>query len=331
MTTNAIPTALKPLESLLADPNVLEIMVDAPGRVLAQIGGKIEETGVKFDSPEALRAAVDSVLSLGGAAFQPGETVCHTQLEDGTRVLGVLPPTAVGGPYLIVRKFFTGHMTWEKLFGYGSLSEEVYALLMDAIRAPANMLITGGTGSGKTTILNLLGESIPAEERIIVIGGTELPVEHPRRIHLSTRAQTGLTPIDLIATAAKMRPDWVLFTELHGAEAMHLLQLFGTGHLGMTSMHANSVENALTRLEAMCLMANLGLGLAEIRQTIADGLGVITCQRRFPDGKRRITEITELTGIENNRYVLQPLVRYDPETSRFERTPGKASWETTRA
>lgn len=327
MTPSQFPNALAPLESLLTDPDVHEIMVDAPDRVLVQRKEKIVETEVKFTSVEALRAAIDAALALGGAAFKPGETVCDAQLSDGTRVLGVLPPTAVGGPYLILRKFFTRGMTWEMLFEFGSLSREVHALLMDAIRAPVNILVAGGTGAGKTTVLNLIAESLAPEQRIIVVGNAELPVTHPRRIHLSTHSQTGLSPTDLIVTAAKMRPDWVLFSELHGAEAMHLMQIFSTGFSGMTSIHGTSVENALSRLEAMCLMANLGLGLAEIRQAIAAAFGVITCQRLFSDGHRRITEVVELTGIENGRYLLQPLVRYNEGTGEFERTPGRASWE----
>ncbi len=327
MTPSQFPNPLAPLEPLLSDPEVNEIMVDAPDRVLVQRREKIVETEVKFASVEALRAAMDAALALGGAAFKPGETVCDTQLLDGTRVLGVLPPTAVGSPYLILRKFFTRGMTWERLFEYGALSREVHALLGEAIRAPVNMLIAGGAGAGKTTVLNLLAESIPAEARIIVIGNAELPVAHPRRIYLSPSSQSDLSTTDLIVTASKMRPDWVIFGEVQGTEAIHLLQLFGTGFSGMTSIHGTSVENALSRLEAMCLMANLGLGIAEIRQTIAAALGVITCQRLFPDGHRRITEVVELTGIENGRYLLQPLVRYNEGTGEFERTPGRASWE----
>ncbi|MCB9134853.1 MAG: CpaF family protein [Anaerolineales bacterium] len=321
------PNPLAPLEPLLSDPDVQEIMVDASDKVLVERHNQIVETDVKFASAEALRAAIDAALALGGAAFQPGETVCDTTLTDGTRVLGVLPPTAVSGPYMILRKFFTHKMTWEMLFGYGAITPEVHALLMEAIRAPVNVLVSGGTGAGKTTVQNLLAQSIPAEERIIVISNAELPVNHPRRIHLSPSSQTDLTSTDLINTAAKMRPDWVIFGELHGAETIHLLQLFGTGFNGIASIHGTSVENTLSRLEAMCLMANLGLGIVEIRQTIADAFGVITCQRLFPDGHRRITEVVELTGIENGRYLLQPLVRYNEEKGQFERTPIKASWE----
>jgi pilus assembly protein CpaF len=326
-TQQKFPNPLAPLDPLLTDPDIHEIMVDAPDRVLVQRKEEIEETEVKFGSVEDLRAAIDAALALGGAAFKPGETVCDTTLSDGTRVLGVLPPTAVGNPYLILRKYFTRGMTWEKLFEYGSVSKEVHALLVDAIRAPVNMLISGGTGSGKTTVQNLLAQSIPSEERIIVISNAELPVEHPRRIHLSPSSQTDLSTTDLIMTAAKMRPDWVIYGELHGAEAIHLLQIFGTGFSGMASIHGNRVEQALSRLEAMCLMANLGLGIAEIRQAVAAAFGLIACQQKLTNGKRRLVEIVELAGVENNRYVLQPLTRYDPETDRYERTPAKASWE----
>jgi pilus assembly protein CpaF len=322
-------TALAPLEPILQDGSVSEIMIDGPDRVLVERKGRIEDTSVKFASAEALRAAIDAALALGGEAFAPGQTVCDARLSDGSRILAVLPPTAPDGPYLVLRKFFTRGMTWERLFEYNSVSREMYDLLNSAIRARRNMLVAGGTGSGKTTVLNLLAESVPAEERVIVVGDRgELPVNHPRRIHLEPNRRAGLSQTDLLLTAAKMRPDRLVCTEFMGAEAIHALQLANTGHDGsLFTIHANSAEDALARLEAMCLMADLGLGLGEIRAMIASAVHVITCQQRLPDGSRKLTQVTEVLGLENDRYVLQPLMRYNPETGQFERTLAKPSWE----
>lgn len=322
------PDPLAALEPLLTDPEVQEILVDAPDRVLVERRGQLELTSVRFPDAEAVRAAIEAALAVGGAAFAPGQTVADARLADGTRVLGVLPPTAVGGPYLVLRKFFTRAMTWEKLLGYGALTPEAHALLLSAVRAPVNILVTGGTGSGKTTVLNLLAESAPAHARLVVVGeAEELPVTHPRRIHLAAGGPAGLTISDLLGTAAKMRPDWVLLSEVRGPEALPLLQLFSTGLSGMTSLHATSAADALARLEALCLMANLGLGLAEIRALIAAAFHLVTCQRRFPDGRRRLTEVTELLGLEAGRYVLQPLLRDNPEAGRLEATGVRPSWE----
>jgi len=199
---------------------------------------------------------------------------------------------------------------------------------MSAVRAPVNILVTGGNGSGKTTLLNLLAESAPAHERLVVVGeAEELPVTHPRRIHLAASSQANLSVSDLLSTAAKMRPDWIVFSELRGAEALPLLQIFSLGVSGMTSLHAASAVEALARLEALCLMANLGLGLAEIRAQIVSAFRLITCQRRFPNGARRLTEVVEVLGLEDGRYLLQPLMHDNAETGQLERTAAKPSWE----
>ncbi len=328
MTTQTSSDPLAALEPLLQDPAVVEIMIDSPERVLVERHGRLEEAGVRLASAEALRALVDAVLALGGEAFRPGQTVCDTRLEDGTRVLAVLPPTAVGGPYLVLRKFYTRGMTWPRLLEYGSLSPAVYDLLQSALAARRNLLVTGGTGSGKTTVLNLLAESVPPDERVIVVGErADLPVEnHPRRLHLEPHRRTGLSYTDLLLTAAKMRPDRLVCAEFSGPEALHALQLASTGYDGsLMSLHATGPEDALARLEALCLMANVGLGLSEIRGVIAAAVHVITCQRRLADGARKLTEIVELRGLENDRYLLQPLMRYDEASRQFELF-GRPSW-----
>ena len=325
-----IRAPLAPLEPILQDEFVTEIMIDGPERVLVERKGVIEDSGVKFASVEALRAAIDAALALGGAAFQPGQTVCDTRLSDGSRILAVLPPTAVNGPCLVIRKVYRRKPTMAQLLEWNALSPETYNLIKSAIHARRNILVAGGTGSGKTTFLNLLAEEIPPDERVIVVEAfLELQVKLPRVVRLSSDISPDLSYAELISTAAKMRPDRLIFGELRGPEVMRILDLVNVGHDGsMMTMHANSPEDALARVEAMCLMANLGLGLAEIRAMIASALNLISYQQRLPDGRCRITQITEVLGLENDRYVLQPLMRYNPETDAWQALLAKPSWET---
>ena len=324
----AAPNPLAPLEPLLRDPEVLEIMVDRPDRVLVERDSRLEVTSVKFGSEKALRAAIDLALKLGGVKFEPGQTIAYARLPDDSRVMGVLPPTAVDGPYLVLRKIMRSPMTWERLFKYNAASPAVYDLLHGAVLRRQNIAVAGGPGSGKTTVLNMLADDIPAEERVIVVEqAVELQVRHPRTIRLAAENMPGLTYEDVIIAAARMRPDRLVFGELRGGEVMHILELLRTGHDGsMASIHASNAEDALMRMEGMYLMSNLGLGLSEIRYRIASAFNLISMQRRLADGKRRITEIVEVRGIENDRYVLQPLMRYNPETDQFEMTGAKPGW-----
>ena len=329
MNENEIRKALEPLETLLSDESVIEIMVDAPDRVIVERKGKLVDAGVRFESPEALRAAIDAVLTLGGTAFKPGQTVADVRLPDGSRALAVLPPTAVNnGPYLVMRKFWKTNLTMEKLIEFGAVTREAHALLQSAIHARLNILVAGGTGSGKTTLMNLMTDDIPADERVIAVEEFfELHLRHPRAINLSADSAPDLTYADLISTASKMRPDRLIFGELRGPEATRILDIIGRGHDGaMMTMHATSPEDALTRLEAMCLMANLGLGLGEIRNLIASGLNLIVHLQRLSNGSRRIMQIAELRGVDNDRFVIQPLMRYNRDTDTIEPTGAQPGW-----
>ena len=320
---------LAPLAPLLQDPDVLEIMVDGPERVIVERKGKLEETGVKFGSEKALRAAIDAALALGGVKFGAGETIADARLPDDSRVLGVLPPTAVNGPYLVLRKVMQRKpLTREKIIEFNAVSHEAYALLQGAIRANRNLLVAGGTGSGKTTLLNILTGEIPPEERVVTVEEfVELQPQHPHAVRLAADNVRGIAYTDVINTAARMRPDRLVFGELRGAETLRILEIIGFGHDGsLMTMHAGTPEDALARVEAMCLMANLGLGLGEVRYRIASTLNLICVLRRLPNGDRRVTHLTELRGLENDRYVLQPLLRYNPDGDKFEMTGAKPSW-----
>jgi pilus assembly protein CpaF len=321
-------TALGPLAPLYSDPAVLEIMVDTPERVLVERSGRLEDAGIRFESPEALRTVIDAALALGDVKLAPGQTIGDARLSGAARMLAVLPPTAPQGPCLVIRKLYPVTLTWDKVIELGFITRAALDLLQRALRAHVNVLIAGGAGSGKTTMANLLAEDIPPQERVVVVEAVhELQIRHPRAVFLEAAGPAKPTIQDLLIAAAKMRPDWMVIGELYGPEAMHAFQIISRGHSGMTTTHASSPADALARLEALCLMANLGLGLGEIRALIASAFGLVTFQQRLPDGRRRLMQIVELRGLENERYVLQPLFRYDPAKDTLEPTGARPMWE----
>jgi len=329
MNEKELLTALGPLALLYSDPAVLEIMVDTPDRALVERGGRLEDAGIRFDSPEALRAVIDATLALAGVELAPGQTISDVRLTDGARMQVVLPPTAPHGPCLVIRKLTIPLITWDKIIEFGAITPEALDFLRSAVCAHVNILIAGGPASGKTTIANRLAECLPPEERMVVVESVhEMQIDHLRAVFLEAAGPAELTMTDLLSAASKMRPDYIIIGELNGAEAMRALELMRTGHSALTNTHANSPEDALTRLETMCLMANLGLGLGEIRALIASALQLIVVQLRLPDGRRRrVMHIVELRGLEDSRYVLQPLFRYDPASDKLEPTGAKPSWE----
>lgn len=317
-------TALGPLAELYADVDVLEIMVDAPDKVYVERQGVLLDTAVTFPSTIALQNSIHNLLALGHQSLSPERTTAETRLPDGSRIVVVLPPTAVAGPHLVIRKFPGLGITWEKLLAWQSITPDALNLLQAAIRARQTLLIAGGTAAGKTTVANLLAGSIPADQRVILVEATyEMRVHHPRCLALEAGGPANIRIPDLLDTAARMRPDWLIIGELLGGEALHALEILGRGHSGMMTLHADSAENALTRLENMCLMANLGLGLGQIRQIIAAAVRLITYQELMVgNGRKRrlISQIVELVGVEHDRYLLQPLFRYNPDTDTLEAT-----------
>jgi len=319
---------LELLNPLLEDPDIMEIMIDGPERVTFEKQGKIEDTDIRFKSNDEVRALIEETLNMAGHQLEEGKTTYDVRLSDNSRMVAILSPTAINGHSVIFRKWMTRQLTWEKLIGFGSVTAEFQEWIRSALNAKVNILVAGGTNSGKTTIANRIAELIPHEHRIIVVEDAHFyQFTHPRATFFEANEASNTSYTDLLTTASRMRPDWIMVGELEGAEAMRTLQLFSTGHAGITTMHATSAENALTRLESMCLMANLGLGMDDIRQFITSAVRLIVYQERLPNGKRKVIQVVELRGMEDDRYILEPLMRYDPQIDTLERTTIKPSWE----
>jgi pilus assembly protein CpaF len=334
MNENQLLNALGPLAPLYQDETVVEIMVDAPDRVYIERsteGSQDQAITSPFKSPEDIRAVIDAVFALEGIRLGPERTIADVRFPDGARMLAVIPPTAPDSPCLVIRRMLgklASVITWDYMIKWEAITQEAYEFLQSAIRANVTLLIAGGTNSGKTTLANRVAELIAPDKRVVVVEAIhEMQVHHPRCLYLEAGGSANVPFADLIEVASCMRPDWLVLGEIWGAEAMRAIRVMSRGHTGLMNTHADNTEDALDRLEAMCLMANLGLSLSDIRRTIASALRLIIYQERLPSGHRKITQIVELRGLENDRYVLQPLFRYNREADRLERTGAKASWE----
>lgn len=313
---------------LLDDPEVTEIMIDGTQRITIEKSGKIEDAGLRFTSDDDVKAVVRETLKMAGTDLEENKTLYDVRLDDHSRMMAILAPTSINGHNVTFRKWAKRQITWDDLLKFKSISPEALALIERALRAHVSILVAGGTASGKTTILNRIAERIPSDERVVVVEQThEVQFDHPRAIFLEAGATIAVTLSDLLTAGSKMRPDWLVIGEMNGSEALRAMQLMGNGHSALTTIHSSSAENALARLEAMCLTANLGLGLDEIRQAIASALQLIVYQERLSNGQRKIVQIVELQGLEDGRYILQPLMRYNAEKDSFEMTGAKPSWE----
>ena len=321
-------TALKLITPLLENPEITEIMIDGTERITVEKRGKIEDTGLRFKSDDEVKAIIKEVLKMAGVEMEEAKTIYDVRLGDNSRMIAILAPTSINGHNVTFRKWSKRQVTWEKLLEFNSISAETRDTIQSALNAHVSILMAGGTGSGKTTFANRVVELIPSDERVVVVEQAhEMQFDHPRSIFLEADGAIA-TPInDLLTAGSKMRPDWLVIGELHGSEALRAMQLMGNGHNAISTMHATNAENALTRLEAMCLTANLGLGLDDIRQIITSALQLIVYQERLPNGHRKVVQLVELKGLEDGRYILQPLMRYDAEKDAFEMTGAKPSWE----
>jgi pilus assembly protein CpaF len=297
---------LGPLEDLLADPRVSEIMVVDPATIFAEIDGKIQHTEYRFTDNESVRAAIERIVTPLGRRIDESSPLVDARLKDGSRVNAIIPPLAVKGPCITIRKFARERLTIQRLVQFNSLTSRMADFLERCVRVRKNVVISGGTGSGKTTLLNVLSAAIPEEERVVTIeDAAELQLNQPHVVSLESRppnmeGKGAYTIRDLVKNALRMRPDRIVVGECRGGEAIDMLQAMNTGHDGsMTTTHANSPREALSRLETLCLMSGLDLPVRAIRAQIATSVDVIVQQTRFSDGSRRVTSITEVTDLND--------------------------------
>ena len=297
---------LGPLENLLADPAVSEIMVVDPETIYVERSGKLTRSAARFTDDERVRAIIERIVTPLGRRIDESSPIVDARLRDGSRVNAVIRPLALRGSAITIRKFSKSPLTLEKLISFGALTEEMGRFLTRSVIAKKNVVIAGGTGSGKTTLLNVLSAAIPSDERIVTIeDAAELQLRQPHVVSLETRppnmeGKGEYTIRDLVKNALRMRPDRIVVGECRGGEALDMLQAMNTGHDGsLTTTHANSPREALARLETLVLMSGLELPVRAIREQIAGAVHVLVQQSRLSDGSRRVTAITEVTGIND--------------------------------
>jgi pilus assembly protein CpaF len=292
---------LGPLEELLADPEVEEVMVNGPDAVYVERGGRIEATEVRFESERALRDAIERILAPLGRRVDELSPMADARLADGSRVNVVIPPLSVDGPALSIRRFTAARPDPDELVASGTLTVELCELLASAVGEPRSILISGGTGSGKTTLLNALSAYIDPAERVVTIeDAAELRLRQPHVVRLESRPASiegrgEVTIRDLLRNALRMRPDRIVIGEVRGPEALDLLTALNTGHEGaLSTLHANSPEDALRRLETLALMAGIGLPHAAIRDQLGRGIQLVVHLSRDSDGARRVVALGEV-------------------------------------
>jgi pilus assembly protein CpaF len=300
-----LATGLGPLEPLLADPSVDEVMVNGPSEVWVERGGVLARAGnVRFDGEAALMHSVERILAPLGRRVDEASPLCDARLPDGSRVNVVIPPLALGGPCLTIRRFRPQGFSLDDLVANGTLAQPLAAFLTDCVRARASVLVSGGTGSGKTTTLGALSAAIPEGERIVTIeDAAELRLRQRHVVRLESRppnveGRGEVTIRALVRNALRMRPDRIVVGEVRGPESLDMLQALNTGHEGsLTTVHANSPDDALRRVETLALMAGVGLPHAAIREQVSTAIDVVVHQARAADGSRRIESVAEVVRV----------------------------------
>ncbi len=310
-------TGLGPLEDLIGDNSVSEIMVNGPNQVYVERKGKLVLSDVKFQDEEHVRRIIDRIVSPLGRRIDDSNPMVDARLKDGSRVNAIIPPLALCGSTITIRKFSDTPLTIENLMGFGSLSPEMAGFLEAGVRGKLNILVSGGTGSGKTTLLNVLSAFIPHDERIVTIeDAAELKLMQDHVVSLESRPANlegigAITIRDLVRNALRMRPDRIVVGEVRGGETLDMLQAMNTGHDGsLTTAHANSARDALARIETMVMMAGMDLPVTAIRQQVSGALDLVVQQARLRDGSRKITSICEITGMEGDIITTQEIFRY---------------------
>jgi pilus assembly protein CpaF len=309
---------LGPIERHLADPTVTEVMVNGSDAIYIERAGRLYRTGDHFASDAHLRQVIDKIVSAVGRRIDESSPMVDARLADGSRVNAVVPPLSIDGPALTIRKFAKHRLTVEDLIGFGSLTPEATEFLSACVAGRLNVLISGGTGTGKTTLLNVMSSLIPEDERIVTIeDAAELQLDQEHLIRLESRPMNlegrgAVTIRDLVRNSLRMRPDRIIVGEVRGAETLDMLQAMNTGHDGsLSTVHANSPRDALFRLETMTLMAGMDLPLRAIRDQIASALDLVVHLSRLRDGSRRVTQISEVAGTEGDVVSLSDIFAFD--------------------
>src|SRR6266496_403794 len=309
---------LGPLEPLLADPTISDILVNSHSNIYIERRGKQEKTTISFKDDEHLRRVIERIVSTVGRRIDEAQPMVDARLPDGSRVNAIIPPLAIDGPVLSIRRFGADPLKMAALIEYGSLTKEIAILFEMCVRARLNMVISGGTGAGKTTLLNALSAYIPADERIVTIeDSAELQLQQPHVVRLETRplnieGRGEVTQRDLVKNALRMRPDRIVIGEVRGGEAIDMLQAMNTGHDGsLTTVHANTPRDALSRLETMIQMTGMRLSERAMRQQIAAAINLVLQVARLSDGTRRVTSISEITGMEGETITMQEIFQFE--------------------
>jgi pilus assembly protein CpaF len=311
---------LGPLEPLLQDPEISDIMVNGAGKVYIEKQGKIHRTEVTFKDDDHLMTIIERIVSKVGRRVDESTPLVDARLPDGSRVNVIIPPLALDGPALSIRRFGIDPLKMENLVANRSLTEEMAKVFDAMVRARLNILVSGGTGAGKTTLLNILSSSVPDDERIVTIeDSAELILQQEHVVRLETRpanieGKGTVSQRDLVRNALRMRPDRIILGEVRGGEALDMLQAMNTGHDGsISTVHANSPRDALARIETMVLMAGFELPPKAIREQVSSALNVIIQVARLSDGTRKIVKVTEITGMEGDVVVMQDIFVFEKQ------------------
>ncbi|HSE31931.1 MAG TPA: CpaF family protein [Pyrinomonadaceae bacterium] len=309
---------LGPLEPLLADPTISDILVNRHNTIYIERRGKIEATNVTFKDDEHLMRVIERIVSSVGRRIDESSPMVDARLQDGSRVNAIIPPLAIDGPVLSIRRFGSEPLRMTALIENNALTKDISEMLQMCVTARLNLLISGGTGAGKTTLLNALSAYIPEDERIVTIeDSAELQLQQPHVVRLETRppnieGRGEVTQRDLVKNALRMRPDRIVIGEVRGGEAIDMLQAMNTGHDGsLTTIHANTPRDALARLETMIQMTGMRLSDRAMRQQVASAINLVLQVARLSDGSRRVTSISEITGMEGETITMQEIFMYE--------------------
>jgi len=307
-----------PLQPLLDDPEINEVMVNGPKSVYIERKGKLVKTNVTFENDDQVLRLIDKIILPLGRRIDNDSPTVDARLPDGSRVNAIIPPVAIDGPSITIRKFSKGKLSIDQLIGYGSITKSMAEFLRACVISRLNVIISGGTGSGKTTLLNVLSGFIPEDERIVTIeDAAELRLQQDHIVRLETKppnseGRNAVSIRELVRNSLRMRPDRIVVGEVRGGEALDMLQAMNTGHDGsLTTLHANTARDAISRLETMCLMAGMDMPIKVIREQIASAIDLIVQQSRLKDGTRKVTSITEVAGMEGDTVVMTDIFKFE--------------------